>query len=59
VTGNFNPWIRFFAEAVVAQADDAVGRIDELIKMCEQDAAILHRGHPLPGTPLNRTADLR
>lgn len=30
-TGDFNPWVQFFAEAVIAQVEDELSRIDELI----------------------------
>jgi Fic family protein len=30
-TGDFDPWIRFFCEAVHHQAEDGVGRIEELL----------------------------
>jgi Fic family protein len=57
VTGNFNPWIRFFAEAVVAQADDAVGRIDELIKI-RQSMIDLLRAEGAKGVVLDIVEDL-
>jgi hypothetical protein len=30
-TGDFNPWVQFFSEAVAAQANDGVSRIEELL----------------------------
>lgn len=30
-TGEFDPWVQFFAEAVIAQAEDELSRIEELI----------------------------
>jgi len=57
VSGNFNPWIRFFAEAVVAQAEDAVGRIDELIKI-RQSMIDLLRAEGAKGVVLDIVEDL-
>lgn len=34
-TGEFDPWVQFFAEAVTAQADDGVARIKELDSLRE------------------------
>jgi Fic family protein len=30
-TGDFNPWVQFFSDAVIAQANDGVSRIEELL----------------------------
>lgn len=32
-SGNFDPWVAFFAEAVIAQADDAVRRITRIMQI--------------------------
>ncbi len=31
MTGDFNPWVEFFCDAVVAQADNAVVKIEDLL----------------------------
>lgn len=36
ITGDFDPWVRFFAIAVEAQATDMVQRIEELLAVREQ-----------------------
>ncbi|SBS76193.1 conserved hypothetical protein [uncultured Mycobacterium sp.] len=47
-TGNFDPWIKFFCEAVHHQAEDGVGRIEELLafqaRLRQQLANIQARG---------------
>lgn len=42
-TGNFEPWIHFFCQAVTAQAKSAVERITTLVAIKEQMRATLHR----------------
>lgn len=32
-TGDFNPWVQFFAQAVIAQANDGVARIERLMEI--------------------------
>lgn len=57
MTGNFSPWISFFAAAVVAQADDAVGRIDKLITI-RQSMIDLLRAEGAKGVVLDIVEDL-
>lgn len=54
-TGNFDVWIRFFCEAVAAQAADAVARVEKLLELKELFAGML-RSLKAKGTSL-RIAD--
>jgi Fic family protein len=54
-TGDFDTWIRFFCDAVSAQAADAVARVDKLLELKELFAGML-RSLRAKGTSL-RIAD--
>jgi Fic family protein len=57
LTGDFDPWVRFFAEAVKAEADDSVGRIEELIQV-RQDMLDKLRADKAQGVVLDIVEDL-
>jgi len=40
-TGDFNPWVTFFADAVIAQATRGVERIEQLLRFHEDTHALL------------------
>lgn len=55
VTGDFDPWVRFFAEGVRAQSEHALSKIDELLSIREAMLNDLHQ-HKVRGAAL-RIAD--
>jgi Fic family protein len=56
-TGNFEPWVRFFCQAVTAQAQSAVERIKTLVALKEKMRATLHQ-RGAKGTSLRIAEDL-
>jgi Fic family protein len=36
ITGNHDAWVQFFAQAVKAQAEDALNRVDQIIQIREE-----------------------
>jgi len=57
MSGDFNPWVQFFAEGVIEQTQDAITRIDELIAIREQWIAQL-RADKAKGVVLQIVEDL-
>lgn len=43
ISGDLNPWVHFFCDAVVAQAQDGVKRIEAVLAVRQQWIAKLHR----------------
>lgn len=56
-TGEWNPWVQFFAEAVVAQSNDAITRIERLIGIRQTMIDSL-RAHKARGVVLEIVEDL-
>jgi Fic family protein len=56
-SGNFEPWIAFFAEAVKTQSVDALQKADELIDARDQLVGRVHSAH-LRGVALRIVEDL-
>lgn len=56
-TGDFDPWVRFFATAVETQAQDMVQRIEELLAVREDMLGIARKAK-LRGTAINIVEDL-
>jgi len=56
-TGNYDPWVRFFATAVQAQADDMVQRIEQLLRVREELLGIV-REHRIRGFAVDIIEDL-
>jgi len=57
VTGDFDPWVRFFCAALEAQAQDMVSRIEQLLAVRE-DMLSITRTHRLRGTAVSIVEDL-
>jgi Fic family protein len=56
-TGDFDPWVDFFATGIKAQANDMVGRIEDLLTVREEMLAILKQ-HKMRGFAADVVEDL-
>ena len=56
-TGDFNPWVRFFSEALTAHAEDAVARVDQLLTLRNQLLEQIRAAH-LRGVAVQPAGDL-
>ena len=56
-TGDYDPWVRFFSTAVEAQADDMVGRIEDLLAVREEMLSIV-RENKIRGFAVDVIEDL-
>lgn len=57
VTGDYDPWVRFFATAIEAQAQDMVERIEQLLAVREELLRTA-RDHRIRGFAVNLIEDL-
>ena len=57
MTGNFNPWVSFFCEALTAHAEDAVAGVDQLLALRNQLLEQIRAAH-LRGVAVQLAGDL-